>query len=63
MGCEFVGRGICVYLGFHFPVAFTFCPLAQARGKTHATEGQRKTITEITNDFEIIEISNVENNC
>ena len=62
MGCEFVGRVFCVYLCFHFPVAFTFCSLAPARGKTHATDGHRKTITEITNDFEIVEIRNVEIN-
>ena len=61
-GCEFVGRGFCVYLCFHFSVAFTFCLLAPAWGKTHATDGQTRTITKITNDFEIVAISNVENN-
>ena len=57
-----MGRGFCVYLCFHFPVAFPFCLLASARGKTHLGDGQRKTITEITNDLEIVEISNVEIN-
>ena len=62
MGCEFVGRGfvcICVFIS---QLRLHFASRRRREGKTHATDAQTKTITKITKDFEVVEISNVEIN-